>query len=777
MNNFNVVGESIQRKEALNKVTGTARYTDDYNKPGLLHARMLISPYAHAKIKSIDYSKAQKSPGVRGILTGKNFPELTGDPIADRPPIAIDKVRYYGEPVAVVVADSEAEAKKAVFLIKVEYEILPMVNSPREAIKKNAPLVHEKNGEYKVSGGVYPEAETNIANRTKIRKGNMEKGWRESEVMVEASFSFPPSDHAAMETRSSRAEILPNGYVIIYSSSQSPFVIKNLISDFFHIDPGKVIINVPLVGGAYGGKTPVQLEFIAYLCSRAVGGREVKITNTRKEDLITSPVHIGLEAKVKLGSTKSGRLTVSETTYLFDGGAYADRAVIISRAAGVDCTGPYNIENVWCDSLCVYTNHPYATAFRGFGHPELTFAIERAMDILAEKLGMDPLELRVRNIILPGNTSPTQTILTKNNIGNLPKCIQRLAELIHWGEGEIIEGEDGKVRAKGISCFWKNSSTPQNAEGGAVITFNADGSVNLICGAVEIGQGIKTALAQILAEKMNMEVEKVHVVLEVNTQTSPDHWKTAASKSIFLVGNAVLRAAEDALQKLYKTASIVLRCYPDELSIGNGRIFLKGNPKEGVEIKDIALGYTYPNGNSIEGQVIGQGSFIIEHLTNLDRETGKGNPGPEWTVGAEAVEVEFDKRDYSYKIIKAACVIDAGKVINPKMAKGQIAGGMILGLSFASREAFLFTDKGIIQNTELRTYRTMRYGENPEYLVDFIETPETDAPYGARGVGEYATVGMAGALGNSLSRAAQVPLNQLPLIPELIWKVNRGSEK
>ena len=386
MNNLNVIGKSVPRKESLLKVTGAAKYTDDYDIPGLLHARMVISPHAHAKIKSIEYANALKAPGVRAVLTGQFFPQLIGSTIIDRPPIAIDKVRYNGEPVAVVVADSEVEAEKAGQLIKVEYETLPVVNSPSEALRKDAPLVHEKLGEYKIIDEAFPEANTNIDNRTKIRKGDIKKGWAESEVTVEASFSFPPSDHAAMETRSVRAEILPDGKVIIYSASQAPFTIKKLISYFFKIDPGKVIVNVPLVGGAYGGKTAVQLEFIAYLCSKAVGGRPVKLTNTREEDLITSPVHIGLDAKIKLGCTKAGRLTAAEITYLFDGGAYSDRAVIISRAAAVDCTGPYNIENVWCDSLCLYTNHPYAAAFRGFGHAELTFPIERTMDMLANKL-------------------------------------------------------------------------------------------------------------------------------------------------------------------------------------------------------------------------------------------------------------------------------------------------------------------------------------------------------------------------------------------------------
>ncbi|ELC8441131.1 xanthine dehydrogenase family protein molybdopterin-binding subunit [Clostridium perfringens] len=775
MNDLNTIGKSVPRKESLEKVTGTAKYTDDYEAIGLLHAAMVTSPYAHAKIKSIEYENALKSSGVRAVLTGKYFQQLVGSTIADRPPIAIDKVRYNGEPVAVVVADSEVEAEKAAQMIKVEYEPLPVVNSPSEALKKNSPLVHEKLGDYEIIDGVFPEPNTNIANRTKIRKGNMKKGWHESEVTVEASFSLPPSDHVAMETRSVRVRILPDGSSIIYSSSQSPFVIKELISHFFNVEPSKVIVHVPLVGGAYGGKTSVQLEFITYLCSKAVGGREVKLTNKREEDLITSPVHIGLDAKVKLGCTKDGELTVAEITYLFDGGAYSDRAVIISRAAGVDCTGPYNIENVWCDSLCMYTNHPYATAFRGFGHPELTFAIERTMDILANKLGMDPLELRLRNIILPGDTSPTQTLLNKSNLGNLPRCIQKLVGLMQWGEVDGIKTEVHKVRAKGISCFWKNSNTPLNVGAGAVLTFNFDGSINLICAAIEIGQGTKTALAQILAEKMKMNVDQIHVVIEVNTETNPEYWKTAASRTTLLVGRAVLRAAEDVISQLCHIAAMVLECSEFELEVGDGRVFLRSNPKIGIEINKIAFGYTGPNGNSIGSQVIGRGSYSLENLTKLDPETGQGNTGPEWNVGAAAVEIEFDKKEYTYKIIKAACVIDAGKVINAGVARGQISGGMNLGLSFASRESFLFTDKGIIQNKQLRTYDIMRLGENPEYLVDFVETSHSEGPYGARGIGELGVIGMPAALANSLSCAVEAPLNQLPLIPEFIWKVKKGG--
>lgn len=776
MNDLFIIGKSVPRKEARDKVTGAAKYTNDYSFPGMLHARLVTSTFAHAKIKNINISEASRLPGIRAVITGKYFPYLTGSTVQDQPIIAIDKVRYFGEPVAVVVADSEAQAMRAAQLIKVDYEPLPVVNSPSEAVRKNAPLIHEKLGAYKKEEDVYPEANANIANRTKIRKGNIKKGWEESEVTLEASFSFPPSDHVAMETRCAQVEILPDGRVIIFSTSQSPFEIKKLISSYFNIKPGNVIVNVPLVGGAYGGKTPVQWEPIAYLASKAVGGRLVKLTATREEDLTTFPVHIGLEAKVKLGCNKKGQLKAAEIIYLFDSGAYAGRAVIISKAAGVDCTGPYKIDNVWCDSLCVYTNHPYATAFRGFGHSELTFVMERAIDLLANKLGMDPLELRLRNAILPGDTAPTQTRLNNSNLGNLPMCIQRVAELINWQEGERVEIGNNKVRAKGISCFWKNSNTPTNAEAGVILTFNRDGSINLICGAVELGQGTKTALAQILAERMKMNVNDIHVVMEVNTQTAPDHWKTAASKSLFMVGRAVLDAAQDAIRQLFKTASIVLRCTPYDLDIGDERVFLKEDINIGIDIKQIAHGYTYPNGNSIEGQVIGRGKYILEHLTYLDPNTGKGIPGPGWTVGAQAVEVEFDTREYTYRIIKAASVIDAGKVINAMAAKGQVMGGMNMGLSFASKEAFVFNDKGVIENPSLRLYKVIYYGEQPKYLVDFVESPQVEGPYGERGIGEYGVIGMPGALANSLSAAIGIPLNQLPLIPELIWKTKKGEK-
>ncbi|NEU31014.1 xanthine dehydrogenase family protein molybdopterin-binding subunit [bacterium LRH843] len=774
-----IVGKPEQRIDAVEKAAGTVRYLGDFNIPGLLHARLVTSTNAHANIKSIDTSEAWKVSGVRAIVTGEMFPFHIGPILADRPPIAFGKVRYYGEPVAIVVADQEYQAKQAAKKVKVEYEPLPVVNSVKQAFQKDAPLVHENSGQYmKIISNVYPQQGTNIGSHIKIRKGDFISAWENCEEKITASYSFNLSDHAALETRGCRLEISPAGKVVVHSTTQSPFTIKKVLNQFFNIELGNIIIHTPMVGGAFGGKGTIQLEPLAYLASKAVGGKLVKLDYEREEDMITAPGRIGLDATIKLGATKDGKLIAGQYTYLIDSGAYTDQAAGITRAMALDCTGPYHIENVWCDSYCMYTNHPFATSFRGYGHPELTFAVERTIDQLAKKLNIDPIELRLKNAIKPGCTSPTQTVINANNIGDTVKCIERAKELIKWDEGQRHEMGDEKVRAKGITFFWKTSTTATNAQAGVILTFEADGSVNLNCAAIELGQGTKTILAQILAEKLGLGMDKIHVTMELNTMYDPHQWRTVASSTTFLAGRAVMSAADDAISQLKKIAAIALQCSEEDLDVGGGRVYLKASPEYGVELKDIALGYTYPNGHAVGGQVIGQGKHIQRHLTPMDKETGFGKPGPWWSVGAQAVEVEWDKRDFSYKILKAVTVLDGGTIINPQTATQQMRGGMYLGLSYASSEGFIFDENGIVLNPQLRTYQMLRYGEQPEeYVVDFIETPSADGPYGARGIGEYGVIGMPGALANSLSVASSVELNVLPLIPEVIWKTKKVNEQ
>lgn len=772
------IGKDIIRKEAWEKVTGRARYTADVSSPGLLHGVLVTSTCAHGTIKSIDYLEAGNMPGVKAVLTGESCPTLTGSVLEDRPPMAMGKVRYYGEPVALVVARSEAEASAAASRVKVLYEKLPTVDTPSQAMETNAPLIHENLGQYKkVIPDVYPQANSNILHHAKIRKGDMNQGWKDSEITVEGSYYLPPSDHIAMETRSAKAEVLPNGEIIIHTSSQGPFAVRKLISEHFGVDLGKVVVHVSLVGGAFGGKASLHLEYLAVMASRAVGGQPVIITNTREQDIASFPCKLALEAKVKLGAKKDGTLVAGEYIFITGTGAYADTGPRMATAMAMSCTGPYNVDNVWCDAYCVYTNHTHATSYRSFGHSSFTFAVERTMDKLAVAIGVDPMELQRKNAIAPGGTTPTQVACTPSNTGDLTTCIDKVKKLINWNEGLRMEMGNSRIRAKGAACIWKTSSSPTDAFASAIVSFNSDGSVNLQVGAVEIGPSTKTALAQILAESLKLDINQVHVEMEVNTRTSPHHWKTVASMSTYLVGRAVKEAAKDAIQQILSLGAMTLRRSPEDLSLGQGRVYVKDNPNFYVEYRDIAHGYKYLGGNTVGNQVIGRGTYIMPHLTSMDKETGQGKPGPYLTLGAQAVEIELNTADYTYKILKAATVLDAGKVLNPKSAKGLVMGAMGMGLGLGSREELNYNQARELQTTSLRTYKVLRIGEQPEYLVDWVETPNETGSYGERGLAEHGIIGIHAALANALSRAVQIDIDQLPIIPELIWKKKEESKR
>ncbi len=770
------IGKSIKRKDAIEKVHGTAKYTADYISPNMLHVKLVTSPHAHARIIKIDISEAEQVEGIQAILLGEPFP-LTGDEIQDRPILAFGKVRYQGEPVAVVVAKENYQAKQAANLIKVTYEPLEVIHSPEEAIQSHAKLIHEKLANYKKSDNVYPEPDSNIANRVKIRKGDIKQGWTESDIIIEEEFTIPPSDHLSIETRTVTLEIKRSGEVHMTSSTQAPYRIKEKMSEYFNLEIGNIIVTAPFIGGGFGGKVAIHLELIAYLASKAVGGKPVKLHYTREEDMMTAPGRIGLKAKVKLGARKDGTLTAAKILYLFDSGAYADKSTLLVKAAAATCTGPYKIDHISCDSLAIYTNRPYATAYRGFSHSEILFAFERTMDILAAKLKIDPLSFREKNIILPGHTTPTQVPLNNSSIGNLPACIKKLKEQMNWHEGTFKKIENDIIRVKGISCSWKTSTIGPDASSGVSLLFNPDGSINILSGIVEIGMGAKTTLAQLLAEKMQMDVNKIYIQMEVNTQSTPEHYKTAASRGTLMAGRALLKAADDAMNQLKTIAAQVLICSPDDLEIANEKIYLRDEPETAIPVKEVCYGYKYPNGYTIGGQVIGRGTYSLRQLTNLDKETGIGKTGPEYTVGAQGVEIEFNIKDFTYKIINAYSVIDAGKILNMKTALGQITGGMAMGLNYASGETLLFDDDGLIQNPRIRTYGSFRYGNHPNYIVDFLETPHIDGPFGARGIGESGLIGMPAALANGLSLAINVNLHQLPLTPEQIWKAVKNDDR
>ncbi len=769
-NTHSAVGKNVERVDARQKVTGRLRYTDDLHLPGMLYTALVKSPHAHAKIDGIDTSNARNLPGVIGVFTGNDFDCLIGLYLGDRPPLANGKVRHFGEPVAVVVAHSLREAKFAARHIKVSYTPLPVIDNPEKALKADAPVLHENLGAYTHIDAILPEPGTNVGHRTRIRKGDIQAGLKQADATVQEKFSFPPGDHVFMEDRIAIVEIEADGQVKVHCSTQSPFGVQTLLSSFFNIPPGKITVTALPVGGGFGGKAGIQLEPLAYLLSKELDGRPVRVALDRAEDFVCAPGSPGIFAEVMMGGTKEGILTALHLKLLFDSGAYADYAVNVSRAAGLACSGPYKIDHIKADSLSVYTNHPFATAYRGFGHIELAFVIERAMDLLAEKLSMDPLELRMKNAIQAGDTTPTQNVLD-DNTGDLKGCLSKVAQRIDWSKGIYKKVNQTTVRAKGVACFWKAPAIPTNTEAGAILTFNNDGSINLATGAVEIGQGSQTGLAQITAEAFGVPVELVHVVREVVTDKAPHDWTTAASRTLFMAGNAALMACEDAKQQIREVAAKVFKCAETDLLVDGGFVFIENASAKKLPLGRIVNGYTYEDGTSIGGPIIGRGRYITPDLTHVDPNTGKGHPGLEWTIGAQGVEVEVDLTDGSFSVTRAACAMDVGNVIHPKLAHGQVVGAMAMGIGFTTKEAFYFDSRERVVNASLRDYKILRYGEHPQYFVDFLTTPQTDGPFGARGLGEQGILGMPGALASAFSRAIGTALTQLPITPEMLWRL------
>ncbi len=771
------IGTHVTRLDAWDKVTGRAVYTDDLPGNGAAFARLLTSPHAHAKIERIDVSKAEAQPGVLCVLTGAECPRTVGPLLQDRPILAREKVRYAGEPVALVVAREEAVAARALALIDVTYTPLMPVLTPSHALKANAPRIHENPKAYRrVKTDIYPVENSNIASECQIRKGDVKNALAASDVVITKRFFLPPSAHAAMETHCAEVEIKADGTVVISASSQAPYAVRTQLAEAFALESGKIEVRTSFVGGGFGGKAPVVLEFLAYLASKKLGGQKVRVTLPREEEFHTAPCRIGLEAELTLGANREGILQGARLLYWVDCGAYSDSAPYMTKAIAVDCTGPYDIPHLSCNAYCVYTNHTFTTSYRGFGHDSFTFCIERTMDMLAGKLKMDPLVLRQRNAIRSGGETPTQVIATSGNMGDLTACLQSLKTLAKWESGRVIPVKENTVRAQGMACLWKCEVPPTNAISGALVTPNPDGSFNMNTGVVEIGSGGQTLLAQLFAEKLQIEPSMVHVSFPVDTRLNPEHWKTVASMTAHMAGTAVCAAADDIIAQLKRNGALALGCREEEIEVAHARVYQKSAPEAFIPFKDIVNGYQAKDGSCMGEPALGRGSFLFKDLTLLDEVSGKGKPGPSWSVGAQAVEVEVDTKEYTYRILSATTVMDIGRAINPEAMRGVIAGGMAMGVSMATREAYQYDEGGILTTPNLRTYKLLHIGQEPEYRVGFVETPEENSPYGVRKFSEHGIIGMSAALANALTAALGKPIDTLPLTPERLWRIAEGGK-
>ncbi len=771
MTNGGAVGKPIPPQDAVLKVTGTARYTYDWDLPGTLQAKLVTSTMPHAKIRRVDTSRALQVQGVIAVLTGKELPFRVGMYAGDRDLLAVDKVRWVGHPVALVVAETLESAERASEIVDIEYEALPTVFDPIEALKPEAPLLHETMEDYKHAQAFHPVPGTNIANKFTLIHGEVEKGFAEADEIIEDDFRVAHVSHAYMETQNVVAHYMRDGTVEIWTSCQSPFIVRQILSESLGIPYNKIVIKTPFVGGGFGGKAGLGWEGLLAMASKAVGFKPVKLVLSRKENFGSAASREGVIAHVKAGFRKDGKCVAYKVRFVLDAGAYADYTVNVSRAMGYSAEGVYEVPNVYCESLAVYTNKVPTTAMRGFGYAESNWVLEQAFERAATKLGIDSARIRRLNLLRPGESHTATGEKLREDVGDPRKVLQTVLREINWGDKLPPPSSSWKVRSRGFALCVKGPSQPPNASASAILKFNEDATLDLVVGTGNFGQGTVTGLAQLVADQFGLSVERVRVDHTRDTSKSAYTWQTVGSRGLFTDGMASLRACEDAKNQILDLGAQVLRVPKDQLEIAEGEVKVRGRPWMNIPLKDIVFGYVYPNGNTVGGPIIGRGHFSSSLNTYLDPQTGQGIPTIFHTFGGTAVEVELDLVTGVIEVLKAVQVFDVGKAINPLLLKMQLDGGFVMGMSIALFEQIKFDEQGWVVNPNFSSYYIAKMKDVPkQFVASFVETPQFDGPMGARGIGELSMIAVASAISNAIFDATGVKLNNLPMSPETVWK-------
>jgi carbon-monoxide dehydrogenase large subunit len=763
-----VVGHDAVRLDGLEKITATAKFVDDVDLgPSMLYAAILESPYAHAVIKNIDISEAEKLPGVHAILSGKDFPGRFGLYLKDNQLFPTDKVRYVGQQVAAVVASSQEIADKAVSLIKVDYEPLPVLQDPVEAFKPGAILIHPDLGKYEVVPWLYPQPGTNVAHVRKIRKGDVEKGFEDADYILEDWYHVPHVVHAPIETHVSAALFTLDGRLTMWNSTQSPHTQRNILANVLKMKHKDVRVIAPYVGGGFGGKAGVNMEVIAAACAMKVPGYPVRIRYSRKQEFQNTSQRQELKAYIKMGAKKDGTIIALKHQLFWDVGASAEYGSNVVNATGFSAIGPYRIPNVWIDSYAIYTNRPPCGAYRGFGYSEFHFGIESHIDRVAKALNIDPVEFRKKNAIQEGDTVAYGVEMGPTGI---LKCIDEVAKEIEWGK-ESKSDDPKKVRAKGFAAAWKAPAMPANESSAAFIKFSEDGSINVIVSGMELGQGFMTAMGKIAAEELGLSLDKVRVELP-DTDRNPYEWQTVASHVTWSCGNAVRRAAIDAKQQIIRIVSTAYHLEEANLYLENGKVKCYTKPDFELPFENFVInGVEMPDGTFRGGPILGRGAFMPEFTSaKVNPETGMGgHPNVHYTTGAGAVEIEIDKETGRVRVLRMAEAFDAGKAINPDLAKEQIEGGFVQGLGTALWEEVIFDEKGKIRNPNFTDYKIPTSLDVPREMHPIIvEVPQPDGPFGARGIAEHTMIPVMPAVANAVENALGIRIKNPPITAEKI---------
>ena len=776
MEGYSTVGKSVDRRDALQKVTGRVRHVGSMEPPGLLHVAALRSPHAHARIVRIHKERAASRAGVAAVLTGADIAAMPGvvpyhgPAFADQPVLAVDRVRHVGEPVAAVAAESLRAAEEALELIEVEYDPLPVVLGVLDAMEPDAPIIHDElrpSGAFADLAHVKAGERSNVCYHYKLRKGDVERAFAEADRVFEDVFTAPPAQHVPMEAHVSLAYVDEGGRINLYTASQSPSFVRGELARMLGVPMNRIRVRVPYLGGGYGAKLYNKLEPLVALLALATR-RPVKYGLSREEEFHTVTKH-GVVVKLKT-AVKGSTLTARKCEVYWDTGAFAEIGPRIVHKSGYTSSGPYRIPNVWIDSYCVYTNKPPAGPFRGFGVPQVIWAYDSQMDIIARGLGVDPVEFRLQHALEEGEPFVTGTPV---HACGLKESVRRAADAVGWGgrPGKTAAaGAGAKRRGKGIACGVKAVLTPSIS--GAVVILNADGSANVLSSTVEMGQGSESALAQIVAEELGVPFDRVHVV-QPDTDVTPYDTITAGSRSTYHMGNAVRAAAAKVKAELFDTVARALEIDAGDLEASGGRVFVRGAEERGMTVTEAFLARFGSLGTTMTGEGVCQPT-----VAPMDPETGQSEKCTEyWFASASAVEVEVDTETGRVEVLQFHCAGDAGTAINPKYCEQQLVGAAAMHLGLTLFEQMVF-EEGRLLNGSLLDYQIASMEDVPAAFHPIVvEVPHKDGPFGAKGIGETGALTVAAAVANAVEDAVGVRIRDVPLTAERIYRALKAAGK
>ena len=759
---FDVAGTNAHRVDGIEKVTGKAVYTGDIELPGMGYAKILRSPLPHARLLKVDASKAKELPGVIATLTRddiKDFNYKYGATYKDQSIVAVDKVRYVGDPIAAVMAEDPAIAEAALDLIEVEYEELPMVTTIEAATAPGAIQVHEGDvARAELRGSTYGAPErfngTNICYYLGFGRGDVEKAFAKADHIYEDTFRFQKVQHYSLEAHINIASF-DGEKLTVWASCQDPFTLRDHLAGIFRLPFSRVRVIVPYVGGGYGGKLYVKAEPIAAALSWKTR-RPVKLALSVNESFKTVTRHPA-RVTLKTAVTQDGRLLARECQIYMDTGAYADAGPRVTQKAGYRSLGPYKIPHAKVEAHGVYTNTVPAGAFRGFGALQVTWAYESQMDMIADRLAIDPLDFRLKNLLKKGD------LYTAGDTPvdcDLEEGLLKVADAINWRQKT-----DAPNRAKGLSCCIKDGGGTYKVAG-ATVKMSSDGSVMLLTGTVEVGQGPRTALTQVVAEELGLSIDQI-TVAQLDTDVTPYDISTSASSSMVVMGLAVQRAAQDAKQQLIQCAAKVLKQKPDSLILKNGEVH--GQNGQSLSYSKVIVDFF----GSKAGEIIAKGLY-------KDKRSPKavlGSTATFWEVGWGGVEVEVDRETGVVRLLNYVSVCDTGKAINPQQCIGQDEGAVMFGIGHSLMEEMVYED-GQMLNPNLVDYRVPAFRDLPDaFHTILIENGNGPGPFGSKGIGEGGLLPVASAIANAVSRAVGVRIQDLPLTPPKIWRALQAQSQ